>query len=305
MYNTSTSINAWCVGIAYIVASIPCVNHAEETSRIAAEDFRIAALGNDFRLIEDAYKSLFKSFTSIGDFEDFEFDSSLTVATAAHWYSICLKLCQRNEIDDFRELRAAAIASFVGRLEGRFNLRVPEFWEDTLLSYKFRRASDDDNIADEIPFRYYSTSTYEELSVLDEVKYVQAVGESARVGRYAQRLGFEPEDGNRFFRSRRQNPLNARISDFRVDAAETLEADKYLLFYSIDGQPIYYIRHPKSGSEAMRQLYPRGAEARMFSLFEITVSGSSVIVWGTTRYSCFFGVHDAHDLRPLALFCTF
>ena len=307
MYLIRTFRSALCVGIAFVVALITMttVNDAEDSSSIAVEKFRASTLGNDYAQIEEANESLFKSFTSIGDSEDYEFDSSLTVATAAHWYSICSQLCYRNEIEDFRELRSASISSFVGRLEGRLNVRVPDFWTKSLLSYQFRRASDDDDGDDDVPFRYYSNSTYEELSALDDEKYVHAEGASARVGHYAKRLGVQPDDGNLFFRSREQNPLNASISDFRIDAAETQAAGKYLLFYSVDNQPIYYIRHEKSGNEAMQKLYHRSADSGMFNLFEIHVKGSSVIVWGTTRWSCFFVVHDAHDLKVLSRFCTF
>ena len=299
----SRCLGIYWIGAAFIFSTVATVDGPVEKSRTAAENFRKVAVSGDGdgdRQVNREYIALVKAFTANDDVEDFEFDSSLTIAAMAHWYSICAQLGDRNNIEDFRELRGSLVGSFVGRIEGRLKTRAPDFWRESLSSFKFYMNFDDE----EMPYRFNSTTADEELVKLDDEEYGVAIPMTARVTPYARELGLGPDDGNLFFQAKKNELVTPDISDIRLDAEQTENGDKYLLLYSVDGSPVYYLRHPKTAREARRLVYDIYGMPLQFNLFDISVSGDKVIVWGVTPASCFFTVHDAGDLSVLESFYT-
>lgn len=263
----------------------------------AAEKFQSAVITGSYEDIIEANAELLEAFALNEDAGLFEFSKSLSVGAAASWFTVCCDLSDRDNIEDFREKRAATISRFIGRIEGHVNTHVPDFWKDSLMAFTFRMADEDE----ELPFHSYLSIDPDILHDQDVSLYGIGERPTAGVHRLAIEMGVQAEDAAESVLLMSANTTPPNSSEVRIDADTSASGERYLLVYSVSGEPEYFIQH---GSVVKAQKIYHPYALQLLNIMAIDENEGLLFIWGVTPDSCFLAIHNAKDLTLKELFFT-
>ncbi|MFO0976503.1 MAG: hypothetical protein U0996_08905 [Planctomycetaceae bacterium] len=289
-------IGATALSLAVVAGSQEAPLQTSSTAK-AAEKFWTTVATGSYEDIIEANARLSEAFALNGDSELFEFSKSLSVGAAASWFTVCCDLSDRDNIEDFREMRAAVISRFIGRIEGRVNAQAPDFWKDSLMAFTFRMAGEDE----QLPFRSYLSIDPNILHEQDVVEY--GIGErlTAGIHRLAIGMGVQADDAAESVSRMAAKTKALNRSTVRIDADTSASGERYLLVYCVSGTPEYFIQH-RNVVKPQKIYHPDALQ--LLNVMTIDENGGLLLVWGVTPDSCFLAIHDANDFALKELFFT-